>query len=135
MNRFDIAIIGAGASGVLTAAHLRHAAPSLSVALVDAGARAARGLAYGTPYGAHLLNVPAGRMSALAHDPGHFTAWLEGALPGSGHGLFAPRKLYGEYLAGVLAETCSPPSGTVRIPGTAVGLVPHFLVRASMRQS
>ncbi|HET6331019.1 MAG TPA: FAD/NAD(P)-binding protein [Holophagaceae bacterium] len=124
MDRFDIVIIGAGASGVLTAAHLHHASPDSSVALMDAGARAARGLAYGTPYGAHLLNVPAGRMSAFAHDPGHFTAWLERAIPGSANGVFAPRSKYGEYLTEVLAQTCAPPSRTRRIPGTVVGLVP-----------
>jgi uncharacterized NAD(P)/FAD-binding protein YdhS len=124
MDRFDIVIIGAGASGVLTAAHLRHNAPSLSVALMDAGARAARGLAYGTPYGAHLLNVPAGRMSAFAHDPGHFAAWMERSVPGPADGVFAPRSLYGEYLAEVLAQTCAPPSRTRRIPGTVVGLAP-----------
>src|SRR5690348_18472789 len=77
MASFDIAIIGGGASGVLTAAHLREAAPALRVAVLDAGARAARGLAYGTPYGAHLLNVPAARMSAFAQDPDHFKRWLE----------------------------------------------------------
>ncbi|HXC17818.1 MAG TPA: FAD/NAD(P)-binding protein [Holophagaceae bacterium] len=124
MDRFDIVIIGAGASGVLMAAHLRHVSPVSSVALMDAGARAARGLAYGTPYGAHLLNVPAGRMSAFAHDPGHFAAWLERAVPGPAGGVFAPRSLYGEYLAEVLAETCAPPSRTKRIPGTVVGVVP-----------
>src|SRR6185312_8637175 len=95
-----------------------------SVALMDAGARAARGLAYGTPYGAHLLNVPAGRMSAFTHDPGHFAAWLERSVPAPADGVFAPRSLYGEYLAEVLSRTCEPSSRTKRIPGTAVGLVP-----------
>ncbi|HET8900560.1 MAG TPA: FAD/NAD(P)-binding protein [Holophagaceae bacterium] len=124
MDHFDIVIIGAGASGVLTAAHLRQVSPESSVALMDAGARAARGLAYGTPYGAHLLNVPAGRMSAFAHDPGHFSAWMERSGSGPAAGFFAPRSLYGEYLAEVLARTCAPPSRTSRIPGTVVGLVP-----------
>lgn len=124
MNQVDVVIIGAGASGVLMAAHLRHASPDARVALLDAGARAARGLAYGTPYGAHLLNVPAGRMSAYAHDPEHFTRWLERTQPAPAAGIFAPRSRYGEYLAEVLAETCAPPSRMARISGTAVGLVP-----------
>ena len=113
-----MAIIGAGASGVLVAAHVRRAAPSLRVAIVDAGARAARGLAYGTPYGAHLLNVPAGRMSAFVDDPDHFTRWL-GAPPS----VFAPRSRYGEYLAQVLDE-----SGAEKILGSAVGLTPSWNV-------
>src|SRR6187455_3113464 len=76
---FDVAIIGAGASGTLTAVQFARIAPlGARGALIDAGARAARGLAYGTPYGAHLLNVPAARMSALPDDPEHFLRWLRG---------------------------------------------------------
>lgn len=122
MDSFDIAIIGAGASGVLTAAHLRAAAPSLRVAILDAGARAARGLAYGTPYGAHLLNVPAARMSALAQEPDHFMRWLEGRGVADPGPRFAPRAVYGEYLAEVLGEACAPPSKLARVIGTSVGL-------------
>jgi len=120
---YDVAIIGAGASGVLVAAHLHRTAPSLSVAIVDAGARAARGLAYGTPYGAHLLNVPAARMSAFLDDADHFTKWLAAKTGRATGREFAPRTLYGEYLADVLASTCEPPSGTTRVFGTAVGLM------------
>ena len=122
MDSFDIAIIGAGASGVLTAAHLHAAAPELRVAILDAGARAARGLAYGTPYGAHLLNVPAARMSALAQDPDHFKRWLEARGMEDPGPRFAPRTVYGEYLADVLGEACAPPSKVARVIGTSVGL-------------
>ena len=122
MDSFDIAIIGAGASGVLTAAHLHAAAPRLRVAILDEGARAARGLAYGTPYGAHLLNVPAARMSALAHDPDHFKRWLEARDGEKAGPIFAPRAVYGEYLASVLEAACAAPSGLARVIGTSVGL-------------
>jgi uncharacterized NAD(P)/FAD-binding protein YdhS len=116
---YDVAIIGAGASGTLTA--IQHArAGSGSCVLIEAGARAARGLAYGTPYGAHLLNVPAGRMSALPDDPEHFLRWLRGRLPDAQPGTFAPRPLYGEYLAEILDETDR--RRVTRIGGTAVGL-------------
>lgn len=110
---YDVVVIGAGASGVLVAAHLHRVARALRVTVDDAGARAARGLAYGTPYGAHLLNVPAARMSAFADDPGHFTAWL-----GESGKVFAPRRLYGDYLAHVLDSVC-----TMRTFGTATGLI------------
>jgi uncharacterized NAD(P)/FAD-binding protein YdhS len=115
--QFDVGVIGAGASGVLIAAHLRRIAPEVRVAILDAGARAARGLAYGTPYGAHLLNVPAGRMSAFADDGEHFLRWLRGRVPDAAGHTFAPRSLYGEYLAEVLAE-----AAVERVHGTAVGL-------------
>ena len=118
---YRAAIIGAGASGTLLAAHWRSIAPpDARIALVEAGARAARGLAYGTPYGAHLLNVPAGRMSAFSDDPDHFLRWLRGPFPRADAGTFAPRALYGEYLASVLEQ--GSPSSIVRVAGTAVGI-------------
>lgn len=118
---YRAAIIGAGASGTLLAAHWRGIAPpDARIALVEAGARAARGLAYGTPYGAHLLNVPAARMSAFTDDPEHFLRWLRERMPSAIPGTFAPRALYGEYLAHVLEGGGS--SNIVRVAGTAVGI-------------
>ncbi len=121
-NAFDVAIIGAGASGTLTAVQFaRLAKEGARGALIDAGARAARGLAYGTPYGAHLLNVPAGRMSALPDDPEHFLRWLRARDASAVAGTFAPRALYGDYLASLLAaeETYTR---VTRLGGTAIGL-------------
>jgi uncharacterized NAD(P)/FAD-binding protein YdhS len=121
-GRFDVAVIGAGASGALVAAHYRRQASVPGrLALIDAGARAARGLAYGTPYGAHLLNVPAGRMSAFQDEADHFLRWLRLRIPDAHARTFAPRKLYGDYLHDVLAEIDGI-ADVVRIGGTAVGL-------------
>ncbi|HEX8617026.1 MAG TPA: FAD/NAD(P)-binding protein [Thermoanaerobaculia bacterium] len=122
MTRFDVAIIGAGASGTLTAVQFaRLAPPGARGALIEAGARAARGLAYGTPYGAHLLNVPAARMSALPDDPEHFLRWLRGRIASAQPGTFAPRALYGDYLASLLADRDTYDRVT-RVGGTAIGL-------------
>lgn len=119
---FDVAIIGAGASGTLTAVQFaRVAGPDAHGALIEAGARAARGLAYGTPYGAHLLNVPAARMSALPDDPEHFLRWLRERDPGAQASTFAPRSLYGDYLATLLGDA-EVASRVERVGGTAVGL-------------
>jgi uncharacterized NAD(P)/FAD-binding protein YdhS len=119
---FDVAIIGAGASGTLTAVQFaRMAPPGARGALIDAGARAARGLAYGTPYGAHLLNVPAARMSAFPHDPEHFLRWLRGRDATAQAGTFAPRAMYGDYLASLLAAD-ETHSRVTRVGGTAIGL-------------
>lgn len=122
MGHYAVAIVGAGASGALVAAHLHRTSPSLPAAIVDAGDRAARGLAYGTPYGAHLLNVPAGRMSALADEPDHFLTWLCRRDAGAHARTFAPRATYGDYLGDVLQSVSQPPSRLVRVPGAAVGL-------------
>jgi uncharacterized NAD(P)/FAD-binding protein YdhS len=119
---FDVAIIGAGASGTLTAVQFaRMARGDARGALIDAGARAARGLAYGTPYGAHLLNVGAARMSALPDDHEHFLRWLRARDANAHAGTFAPRAMYGDYLASLLADDETHRRVT-RVGGTAIGL-------------
>jgi uncharacterized NAD(P)/FAD-binding protein YdhS len=96
---FDVAVIGAGASGTLVAAQFEKLAPAHArLVLIGEQPRPARGLAYDTPYLANLLNVPAGNMSAFPDDPQHFTRWLAKHLPGSSAATFASRKLFGDYL-------------------------------------
>lgn len=101
-----IAIIGGGASGTLAAAHLLRAAVArqvpLRIALIDRLGRHGVGQAYATSNPDHLLNAPAGRMSALAGDPGHLVRWAAGAgFPAPG---FLPRPAYGRYLRDLLAD-------------------------------
>lgn len=122
MSEFSVAIIGAGASGVLTAAHLHRRDPAHKIALIDQGNLGGRGLAYGTSYQTHLLNVRAARMSAFADEEKHFTEWLKRREPASSPEDFAPRRWYGDYLSEVLAQTCAKPSGTSLIKGTAVAV-------------
>jgi cation diffusion facilitator CzcD-associated flavoprotein CzcO len=92
-----IAVIGGGTSGTL-AAHslLREAADRrmpLQVALIDRHGRHGLGQAYSTTHPAHLLNSPAGAMSALAGDPGHLVRWAtENGPPDDG---FLPRSAFG----------------------------------------
>ncbi len=108
-------IVGGGASGTLLAAQLlRQAREPIDVTLVEPG-RVGRGLAYGTPHPAHLLNVPSGRMSALPEEPDHFVRWLESSgLPASPDG-FAPRHAYGTYLHATLVESAAAAGGGVRL--------------------
>jgi uncharacterized NAD(P)/FAD-binding protein YdhS len=111
MNRIGedsvIAIIGCGFSGAMVAVHLARLAGTapLRIVLVEKGPRFARGLAYGSPCERHLLNVPAGLMSALPEEPTHFLDWLQGREPAAHAGSFAPRKLYGDYLESLLVST------------------------------
>ncbi|KAA0579531.1 NAD(P)-binding protein [Azospirillum sp. B21] len=108
-----IAIVGAGFTGSLLAAHLlRGARAPLVVHLIEYGSRPGTGVAYSTPNGAHVLNVRAYNMSAYPDDPRHFLRWLwsraegptpEQPVPPSGHA-FVSRALYGAYIQDVLAE-------------------------------
>ena len=122
-SSFDVAVIGAGASGTLTAVqYARTCSGGQAGALIEAGARAARGLAYGTPYGAHLLNVVASRMSALPEDPDHFLRWLRERMATAHGGTFAPRAMYGDYLASLLDDH-HVASRITRVGGTAVAMI------------
>lgn len=98
-----IAIVGGGASGTLTAAHLlRHAAwqrVPLHVALIDRDGRHGLGLAYSTTNAAHLLNTMASQTSAFPDEPDHLIRW-SGAEPQA----FLPRLTYGQYLRDTLAQ-------------------------------
>lgn len=104
-----VAIVGAGFTGSLLAAHLLRTAPApLVVHLIEAGHPPGAGLAYSTGNSGHLLNVRAYNMSAYPDDPRHFLRWLwgrddGGAIPPSGHA-FVSRGLYGAYVRDVLAQ-------------------------------
>jgi uncharacterized NAD(P)/FAD-binding protein YdhS len=102
-----IAIVGAGFSGAMVAAHLaRLAGPRPGrVVLFEKGERLARGVAYGTRCDDHLLNVPAGAMSALPDLPSHFFDWLRTRDQSAHPGTFAPRRIYGEYLEDLLTSS------------------------------
>ena len=110
-----IAIIGAGFSGTVTAVNLLRSAPGrpLRIVLINRGAMA-RGLAYGTASPLHVLNVPAGNMSALADDADDFLHYCRWADPATTPGSFVSRRLYGCYLEALLtAAANTAPEGTV----------------------
>jgi uncharacterized NAD(P)/FAD-binding protein YdhS len=101
-----IAIIGGGLSGSLVAANLmRNATMPLFIKLIERNQEVGRGVAYGTPFDCHLLNVPAVKMSAFPDEPNHFLNWLHK----NGHeevkeSTFVPRKVYGDYVQATLNE-------------------------------
>jgi uncharacterized NAD(P)/FAD-binding protein YdhS len=129
-----VAVIGGGASGTLAAAYLLRAAAKarvpLRIALIDRHGRHGLGQAYGTPHPAHLLNSPAGRMSAVARDPGHLARWAAAnGISGDG---FLPRAAFGRYLREQLADaerTAGPTATVSRITSDVVGLTYHGLRR------
>ena len=99
-----IAIIGAGVSGTLTALHLIQQRTPANVILIDQRPDFGLGLAYSTPSLCHLLNVPAGKISALPDQPHHFLDWLrKNDYPAATQETFAPRAVFGRYIQSLLA--------------------------------
>lgn len=95
-----IVIIGGGWSGTLTAIQLLEKSKTISVKIIHSGPALGLGVAYSTNEMEHLLNVPAGRMSAFPSIPAHFTDWLvkNGYNSENLAGEFIPRQLYGKYI-------------------------------------
>jgi uncharacterized NAD(P)/FAD-binding protein YdhS len=75
-----------------------------------------KGVAYSTREAAHLLNVRAEGMSAIAGDPGHFVRRFE-AEGGSSRG-FAQRRFFATYLAELLDQAVA--GGAEPVQATAV---------------
>jgi uncharacterized NAD(P)/FAD-binding protein YdhS len=101
-----IAIIGGGVSGTLAAFHLVRQGTPARVILIDQRPDFGLGLAYSTPSLRHLLNVPAGKISALPDQPDHFLTWLrENHDPTATEKTFAPRAIFGRYIQSLLAST------------------------------
>ncbi|MGB0123159.1 MAG: FAD-dependent oxidoreductase [Silvibacterium sp.] len=98
-----IAIIGGGVSGALTAYHLIRRGAQAKVILIDPCANPGLGLAYSTPSYRHLLNVPAGKISALPDQPKHFLDWLQKKYDARMTETdFAPRAVFGRYVQSLL---------------------------------
>jgi uncharacterized NAD(P)/FAD-binding protein YdhS len=102
---FTVAIIGGRASGTLTAYHLLLSNASIRVLLIEPRPAVGVGLAYSSPSMRHLLNVPAGRISAIPSDPHHFLRWLHAHhYTEANAGTFAPRAVFGRYVQSLSAS-------------------------------
>ena len=107
--RPNVAIVGGGCSGLLVAANLFRNGFQGRLAVIEPRARLGAGLAYSTSFIQHLLNVPAGKMSALPEQPSHFLDWLRtNHWPDAKPDSLAPRRLYGQYLQDVLKQALRP---------------------------
>jgi uncharacterized NAD(P)/FAD-binding protein YdhS len=111
-----VTIIGAGFCGTMSAVYLlRTSRAPIHIRLVEKNpAQIGRGVAYSTREDYHLLNTPAGRMSALPNDPDHFVHWIERRNEltetswwptGAVRDAYLPRRCYGDYLAELLHDT------------------------------
>ncbi len=100
-----IAIVGGGASGVLTAINLLAADTddTLSVTIHEASGIVGRGIAYGTCDPRHLLNVRARHMSAFPDVPSDLLDWAARTGREVDPLGFLPRMEYAAYLQDCLA--------------------------------
>lgn len=125
-QHYDVAIVGGGFSGTISAIQLlRRAEDRISVAVINRSGRPGRGIAYSTQYEDHRLNVGAGTMSAFPDIPEHFLMWLAQKTGRSvGSDKFLARRIYGEYIEDILNQTVErhPQSTLSWIDGNAVSL-------------
>lgn len=102
-----VLIIGAGFSGAVTAAMLlrQNRGQPLHLVLINGSGLIARGMAYGTQSPSHTLNVPVGNMSAFDTDQEHFLKFAQQVDPSIQPSSFVSRRMYGDYLEWVLAQS------------------------------
>lgn len=116
LRRPTVAIIGGGFSGSMLAVELvRRAAAKISVVLIERRPVPGRGVAYGTQFEGHLLNVRAKNMSAYADAPDHFVRWAQrhyshSVKPND----FLPRPVYGQYISSQIQAAASLHHGGLR---------------------
>lgn len=102
MHPAEVAIIGGGASGALTAWHLVQGGFDGRIVIVEPRSQLGLGVAYSTPYDEHLLNVTTGRLGIDARTPGDFVDWLRASGRAEDAAIgdrFVPRRWFGDYLA------------------------------------
>jgi uncharacterized NAD(P)/FAD-binding protein YdhS len=111
----SVVVVGGGFTGTVLAAQLaQRAGDGFSVMVLDRGPTRGRGVAYGTQCDGHLLNVPAGSMSAFPDDPEHFLRWAQAHYdPAVSAGRFVPRPVYGRYVDWVLAYAAGRHNGKI----------------------
>jgi uncharacterized NAD(P)/FAD-binding protein YdhS/glyoxylase-like metal-dependent hydrolase (beta-lactamase superfamily II) len=139
-----IVIIGGGFSGMMVAIHLlQNANTSLRIKLIERRMEVGKGVAYSTAVEEHLLNVPAGKMSAFPDQPDHFLTWLkqQEQYPNSRSvtpTTFAPRSVYGDYLQTIFRNAItdvSSPARLERITAEAIAIEPSHHHGAWIRLS
>jgi uncharacterized NAD(P)/FAD-binding protein YdhS len=127
-----IVIIGGGFSGTVLAANLLRRPPSnfTEIVLIERGPEMGRGVAYAVHERPHLLNVPAGRLSAEPKDPSQFLRFARRTLPDADAEDFLSRQLYGDYLQDFLSQAEREAPAHVRL-SRVFGEVTHLSRRAS----
>jgi len=108
----DVIVAGGGFSGSMLGLNLARA--GVRAVVCDAPDAQGRGRAYSTPDDAHLLNVPAGGMSAFPDAPGNFVDWVRAQGIACEPTDFLPRRVYGMYLRALCSAARIPQSGRLK---------------------
>ncbi|MCE0521453.1 MAG: FAD/NAD(P)-binding protein [Methylacidiphilales bacterium] len=107
-NTRVIVIVGGGFTGTMTLANLLRSGSQaelpLHIVMIDRQPAFGEGIAYRTNDPRHLLNVPAGRMSAWPDRPDDFLSFAQAKDPSVRSGDFLPRRAYGQYIRQTLRE-------------------------------
>src|SRR5688572_3163431 len=124
-----IAIVGAGFSGTMTAVQLARQARGrdVRIVIIEPSGKFGSGVAYGTRCTRHVLNVPAGNMSALPDEPTHFVDWTRRHGINDSRDAFVPRYWYGVYLHDLLEEAREE-ARIERVAGRVVDIIPDEAV-------
>jgi uncharacterized NAD(P)/FAD-binding protein YdhS len=126
-----LVIIGAGFSGTVAAIEFLRTAPDGSkLIIVNRSGQMAKGLAYGTNSPIHLLNVPAGNMTAIVNEPDSYLKYCQLYDKSVTASSFTPRRLYGEYLESLLKDAEFSAKGRVRFKQVCAN-VKHISGRAN----
>ncbi|PDT24930.1 FAD-dependent pyridine nucleotide-disulfide oxidoreductase [Rhizobium hidalgonense] len=127
---YDVIVVGSGFSAIAVTCNLIEQLPaSAKVAVVGDDPGFGRGTAYRTELYLHRLNVPAGRMSLLPHQPDDFVDWLKNHGRQLQAGDFASRGDYGLYVRDTLARLLRKRDGRCRvdfIKAKAAGCVERY---------
>ena len=119
-----VAIVGGGASGVIAAVNLLalSAQPPPNIVIFERSGRVGAGTAFSTDRRSHLLNVPAGGMSAYVERQDDFVRWLEHQQRCLFSAeAFVERRLYRRYLRDALTSQSGRSPGSVDVVPAEVG--------------
>ncbi|WP_395404710.1 FAD/NAD(P)-binding protein [Pseudoduganella sp. UC29_106] len=120
-----ILIIGGGFCGVACAVQVLRLAGARPVRVLLLERSALGGMAYARCGPEHLLNVPAGKMSAVDDDPESFLRFARIRLPQAAAADFLPRRLYGDYLSAMLDAASRAAAAADRPGWPGRGDAPH----------
>jgi uncharacterized NAD(P)/FAD-binding protein YdhS len=124
-----LVIVGGGFSSTVAAVEfIRALSHQAELIIIDEHGNFGPGVAYSSQNEGHVLNVPAGNMSALTGDPSSFLSYCNERGLRVHSGSFISRVEYGRYLSALLNQSIAASNGkvTVRtIKGEVVHIVPE----------